>query len=152
MGQMEAPNGEVGQVTATVVDRAGGRSTVTCALAEFEQSAHGAVLGRRTIPWQRIERVSWGLPPRDPDLAEPAAKVRVVIDDGTDEGEEIVVSSERFEVIAWAVGLLVDDRADMMLGTIEQRRMLVPWHAVREYERVTADRGADARLPSRPDA
>jgi len=148
-----ATNGEVGQVTVTTLDRNGDRATAECALVDFEQSEHGAVLGRRMIPWHRIERVSWGLPPKEPDLEEAAAKVRVLIDDGTAEGEEIVVSSDRFEVIPWAIGLLVDDRHDAMLGTIEQRRMLVPWHAVREYERVAV--GADARdqlLPSRPDA
>ena len=148
-----ATNGEVGQVTVTTLDRNGDRATAECALVDFEQSEHGAVLGRRMIPWHRIERVSWGLPPKEPDLEEAAAKVRVMIDDGTAEGEEIVVSSDRFEVIPWAIGLLVDDRHDAMLGTIEQRRMLVPWHAVREYERVAV--GADARdqlLPSRPDA
>ena len=148
-----ATNGEVGQVTVTTLDGNGGRASAECALADFEQSEHGAVLERRMIPWHRIERVSWGLPPKEPDLEEAAAKVRVLIDDGTADGEELVVSSDRFEVIPWAIGLLVDDRHDAMLGTIEQRRMLVPWHAVREYERVAV--GAEARdqlLPSRPDA
>lgn len=147
---MDTPNGSVGQVTVTIVDGDGGRSTAECALTEFEQSEHGAVLGRRMIPWHRIERAWWGLPPRDPDLEEPPARVRVLIDDGTANGEEIVVPAERFEVIGWAVGLLVDGRADNMLGTIEQRRMLVPWHAVREYERLTLG-ASDELLPSRPD-
>jgi hypothetical protein len=147
-----ATNGSVGRVTVTIIDGNGGRSTAECALMDFEQSEHGAVLGRRMIPWQRIERVSWGLPPKDPELEESAAKVRVLLDDGTVEGDAVVVSSDRFEVIDWAIGLLVDDRHDAVLGTVEQRRMLVPWHAVREYERIVV--GADARdglLPTRPD-
>jgi hypothetical protein len=152
---VESGNGEVGKVTVTIVGADGSRSAVQCELMEFEQSDHGAILGRLVIPWQRIERVSWGLPPRDPDLEEPPAKVRVVIDDGTAAGQEIVVASERFEVIAWAIGLHVDDRVDAVLGTIDQRRMLVPWHAVREYERVSASaRRATSEdlLRPRPDA
>jgi hypothetical protein len=155
VGEMDAPNGAVGQVTVTVVDGNGARSTAQCALMEFEQSEHGAILGRLVIPWQRIQRVSWDLPPRDPDLDETPAKVRVVVDDGTAEGEEIVVPSDRFEVIAWAVGLLVDERADTYSGMIEQRRILVPWHAVREYERLATGVMSESReglLPIRPDA
>jgi hypothetical protein len=155
---MQDTNATVGQVTATVLDRTGGRSSLTCVLSDFEQTAHGAVLGRLTVPWERLERVSWDLPPREPDAdeEEPMARVRVVIDDGTDAGQEIVVPSERFEVIDWAVGMLVDHRADATLGMIERRRILVPWHAVREYERLTSGRlaspsGSDL-LPARPDA
>jgi hypothetical protein len=151
---MDTPNGSVGEVTVTILDGAGGRSTATCALMDFEQSEHGAVLGRRLIPWQRVERVSWALPPRDPDGQDAAATVRVLIDDGTADGEEIVVPADRFEVIGWAIGMLVDDRVDAMLGTVEQRRVLVPWHAVREYERLMVE-ASDPRgelLPSRPDA
>ena len=144
---MDSPNGTSGQVTVTIVDGNGARSTTGCKLMEFEQSEHGAILGRRVIPWQRIERVAWDLPPRDPDIDEPPAKVRVVIDDGTPDGEEIVVTADRFEVLAWAIGLLVDVRADTYSGAIEQRRLLVPWHAVREYERLTgATRDARGEL------
>ena len=61
-------------------------------------------------------------------------------------------------MIDWAVGLLIDHRADATPGMIEQRRILVPWHAVREYERLTAGRlvtstpPASDLVPSRPDA
>ena len=144
----------VGHVTVTVLDGRGGRTTDTCPLADFEQGEHGATLGRKTVPWQRIERVAWELPPREPDGEEPAtAKVRVLADDGTSGGEEIVVPSDRFELSAWGVGVLVDDRADAGLGTIHQRRMVIPWHAVREYERVvgvTAD--GPELVPTRPDS
>ncbi len=147
-------NGSVGEVSITMVDGRGGRSTETCPLADFEQGEHGATLGRKTIPWHRIERVAWGLPPREPDGEEPAtARVRVLADDGTPAGEEIVVPSDRFELVAWGIGVLVDDRADAALGTIHQRRIVIPWHAVREYERVVA--AAEDRpelVPTRPDS
>jgi hypothetical protein len=67
------------------------------------------------------------------------------------------VASERFDVTPWAAGLLVDDLVDADRGLVSQRRILVPWHAVREDERTTAaiveGNGQGTRLtPSRPDA
>jgi hypothetical protein len=147
-------NGSEGQVTITLVDGRGGRTTETCAITDFEQAEHGAIIGaRRTIPWQRIERVSWELPPREPDGEASGPRVRVTIDDGTPAGEDVVVPADRFEVLGWAISLLVDDRADTALGTIHQRRVIVPWQAVREYERLLP-RVADepAVVPGRPDA
>ena len=73
----------VGQVTVTLLDGRGGRSTETCPLADFEQGEHGATIGRKPVPWQRIERVAWERPPRELDGEELAtAKVRVLADDG----------------------------------------------------------------------
>jgi hypothetical protein len=145
-------NGSVGTVTITLVDGSGGRTTEMCPLGEFEQAEHGAVIGRRTIPWHRVERVAWQLPPREPDGEAAGARVRALVDDGTPTGEELVVPSDRFEVMGWAIGLLVDDRADTSFGTIQQRRMIVPWHAVREWERLVGsiDEGP-ALVPGRPD-
>jgi hypothetical protein len=144
----------VGQVSITLLDGRGSRTTETCPQEDFEQDDHGASIGRRTIPWQRIERVSWELPPREPDVQELAtAKVRVLADDGTPGGEEIVVPSDRFEMIAWGIGVLVDDRADAGLGTIHQRRLVIPWHAVREYERLVAvAEPREELVPTRPDS
>jgi len=79
--------------------------------------------------------------------------VRVIIEDGSIDGEELVVASERFDVTPWAAGLLVDDLVDAERGLVSQRRILVPWHAVREYERTTATVAqTDRETPSRPDA
>jgi hypothetical protein len=48
---------------------------------------------------------------------------------------------------------LVDDLVDAERGLVSQRRILVPWHAVREYERTTATVAQTGReTPSRPDA
>ena len=105
------------------------------------------------IPWPRVERITWSLPPREAEIDQPHSVVRVVIEDGSIEGEELVVASERFDVTPWAAGLLVDDVVDADRGLVSQRRILVPWHAVREYERTTASvlRG-DPLMPSRPDS
>ena len=145
-------NGSAATVTITLVDGPGKRSTETCPIAEFEQAEHGAIIGRRTIPWHRIERVSWELPPREADGDIPGARVRALIEDGTPAGEELVIPSDRFEVMSWAIGLLVDHRADTSLGALHQRRMIVPWHAVREWERLVGSADSSPELvPSRPD-
>ena len=146
------PATEVGSVVVGTRGPDGSWVDTAHSLAEFEQSEHGAVFGRLVIPWPRVERVTWSLPPREAEVDQPHSVVRVVVEDGTADGEEIVVASERFDITPWAAGLLVDDLVDADKGLVSQRRLLVPWHAVREYERTTAAmvRG-DRPPPSRPD-
>jgi hypothetical protein len=143
---------EVGIVVVSTLRADGTWADSAHPLAEFEQSEHGAVFGRLVIPWPRVERITWSLPPREAEIDQPHSVVRVVAEDGTTDGEEIVVASERFDVTPWAAGLLIDDVVDADKGLVSQRRIIVPWHAVREYERTTAAimRG-DRPAPSRPD-
>src|SRR6476661_2822097 len=126
--------GNVGSVVVSTVGPDGAWVEAVHPQADFEQSEHGAIFGRLVIPWPRVVRISWSLP--------------------SIEGEELVVASERFDITPWAAGLLVDDVVDADLGLVSQRRILVPWHAVREYERTTASvvYGAERLVPSRPDA
>jgi hypothetical protein len=146
------PTTEVGSVVVGTLGPDGTWVDTAHYLAQFEQSEHGAVFGRLVIPWPRVERVTWSLPPREAEIDQPHSVVRVVVEDGTTDGEEIVVASERFDITPWAVGLLVDDLVDADKGLVSQRRILVPWHAVREYERTTAAMmGGDGAPPSRPD-
>ena len=146
--------GNVGSVVVSTVGPDGGWVEAVHPQSDFEQSEHGAIFGRLVIPWPRVVRISWSLPPREAEVDQPHAVVRVVIEDGSIEGEELVVASERFDITPWAAGLLVDDVVDADLGLVSQRRILVPWHAVREYERTTASvvYGAERLVPSRPDA
>jgi hypothetical protein len=147
------PVTEVGAVVVSTIGPDGAWVDAAHPVVEFEQSAHGAVFGRLVIPWQRVERITWSLPPREGEIEQAHSVVRVVIEDGSFEGEEFVVASERFDVTPWAAGLLVDDLVDAERGLVSQRRILVPWHAVREYERTTAATVHSDRLtPSRPDA
>ena len=147
------PATEVGTVVASTIGPDGAWVDTPHSLAAFEQSEHGAVFGRLVVPWPRLERVTWSLPPREADIDLPHSVVRVVVEDGSIEGEELVVASERFDVTPWAAGLLIDDLIDADRGLVSQRRILVPWHAVREYERTTAATVHSDRLtPSRPDA
>jgi hypothetical protein len=144
---------EVGTVVVSTIGPNGAWTDTPHYLAEFEQSEHGAVFGRLVVPWPRVERITWSLPPREAEIDQPHSVVRVVIEDGSSEGEELVVASERFDVTPWAAGLLVDDLVDAERGLVSQRRILVPWHAVREYERTTAAVvQTDRETPSRPDA
>jgi hypothetical protein len=146
--------GQVGIIVVSTVGPDGAWVEAAYPQSDFEQSEHGAIFGRLVIPWPRVVRISWSLPPREAEVDQPHAVVRVVIEDGSIEGEELVVASERFDITPWAAGLLVDDVVDADLGLVSQRRILVPWHAVREYERTTATVVNDAErlVPSRPDA
>ncbi len=147
------PATEVGTIVVSTVGPDGAWVDTPHHLAEFEQSQHGAVFGRLVVPWPRVERVTWSLPPREAEIDPPHSVVRVVIEDGSPDGEELVVASERFDVTPWAAGLLIDDLVDAERGLVSQRRILVPWHAVREYERTTWSTVHDDPLtPSRPDA
>jgi hypothetical protein len=147
------PATEVGTIVVSTVGPDGAWVDTAHYLAEFSQSEHGAVFGRLVVPWPRVERVTWSLPPREAEIDQPHSVVRVVIEDGSIDGEELVVASERFDVTPWAAGLLIDDLVDAERGLVSQRRILVPWHAVREYERTTSVVVPGDRLtPSRPDA
>jgi hypothetical protein len=154
MGDIEtAPATEVGTVVVSTIGPDGAWADTPHYLAEFEQSEHGAVFGRLVVPWPRVERITWSLPPHEAEIDQPHSVVRVIIEDGSIDGEELVVASERFDVTPWAAGLLVDDLVDAERGLVSQRRILVPWHAVREYERTTATVAQTGReTPSRPDA
>jgi hypothetical protein len=154
MGDTETgPATEVGTVVVSTIGPDGAWVDTPHYLAEFTQSEHGAVFGRLVIPWPRVERITWSLPPHEAEMDQPHSVVRVVVEDGSIDGDEIVVASERFDVTPWAAGLLIDDLVDADRGLVSQRRILVPWHAVREYERTTAAmvRGEEP-TPSRPDA
>ena len=147
------PATEVGTIVVSTVGPDGAWVDTPHSLAEFEQSEHGAVFGRLVVPWPRVERVTWSLPPREAEIDQPHSVVRVMIEDGSIDGEELVVASERFDVTPWAAGLLIDDLVDAERGLVSQRRILVPWHAVREYERTTsAILPGDRLTPLRPDA
>ena len=137
----------------TITIDADGTAPIEFPIADFEQSEQGAILGRRVIPWGRIRRITWPLPPRAADLEEITGHVRVVLDDGSLDGEEFTVPTQRFETMPWAIVLLLDDRVDADAGTVQQRRIVAPWHAVFEYERVSAVREmVDRAMSIRPDA
>ncbi len=141
-----------GFVAITMSAPDGTREVVEQPLSDFEHSEQGIAMGRRVVPWHRVHRVSWLLAPRQIVSDEPLGRVRVVIDDGTPSGEEFVVDSERFEANAWSVAILLDDGADADAGTVTQRRLIAPLHAVFEYERLASELQRKAEADARPDA
>jgi hypothetical protein len=72
------------------------------------------------------------------------------VDDANGVPEEHIVSADGFETGAFALTMLLEDAAGD--GTVTVRRIGIPWHHVREYERIPADATLDADAPDRPDA
>jgi hypothetical protein len=67
--------------------------------------------------------------------------------------EEHLVSADGFETGAFSVTMLLEDLVDTGSGTVMVRRVGIPWHHVREYERIPADAQTDRMAPpGRPDA
>src|SRR5436309_2746781 len=100
--------------------------------AEFEAADRGVAIGRRFIPWHRVRRYEWDLPPKE--FAEEhrvSARVRLVLDDVNGTAEEHLVSADGFETGAFAVTMLLDDVVDTDHGTVMVRRVGIPWHHAR---------------------
>ena len=131
-------------IVTVVVDDGNGRTTaIEAPAADFEAAERGVAIGRRFIPWHRIHRYEWDLPPKDFAEQRRTAHVRLVVEDGAGGPKEHTVSADGFETGAFAVTMLVEDVVDAERGTVSVRRVGFPWHRVREYERIPAD-SADA--------
>jgi hypothetical protein len=143
-----------GVVTVLVDEADGGTSTIEASAADFEAAERGIAIGRRFIPWHRIRRYEWDLPPKEfADDRRASARVRLVVDDGAGNAQEHVIGADGFETGAFAVTMLLEDVVDADNGTVTVRRVGFPWHRVREYERIPVDATSeDVRLPGRPDA
>jgi hypothetical protein len=143
-----------GTVMVLVDDGNGAMSTIEAPAADFEAAERGIAIGRRFIPWHRIHRYEWDLPPKEfAEDRRASARVRLLVDDGAGTRVEHLIGADGFETGAFAVTMLVEDVVDAENGTISVRRVGFPWHRVHEYERIPADAVTDdARMPSRPDA
>ena len=139
-----------GLVTVLVDDLGGGSSTIQTPAADFEAAERGVAIGRRFIPWHRVRRYEWDLPPKEFGEEERvSARVRLVVDDANGVPEEHLVSAGGFETGAFAVTMLLEDVTGS--GTVTVRRVGIPWHHVREYERIPADAVPEGDAPERPD-
>ena len=136
-------------------------ATLDVPTSEFEATERGLAVGLRFVPWHRVRRYGWALPVSvdvaDPDPSDrPGPRVRVVFDDGSPGGEDHVVSAERFEAGPWMVSVLIDDVVHADAARADRKRVFVPWHRVREYERIPAPERSrvleGAWSPPRPDA
>jgi hypothetical protein len=136
-----------GIVKILVDDGAGGTGTIEAPAADFEAAERGIVIGRRFIPWHRIHRYEWDLPPKDfAEDRRTSARVRLVVDGGAGNREEHLIAADGFETGASAVTMLVEDVVDAENGTVSVRRVGYPWHRVYEYERIPVDAASDPGL------
>jgi hypothetical protein len=128
-----------GIVTVLVDDGRGGAATIEAPAADFEAAERGIAIGRRFIPWHRIHRYEWDLPPKEfAEERRASARVRLVVDDGAG-AKEHMVGADGFETGAFAVTMLVEHAVDAESGTVSVRRVGFPWHRVLEYERIPVD-------------
>jgi hypothetical protein len=143
-----------GNVTVLVDDGNGTMSTIEAPAADFEAAERGIAIGRRFIPWHRIHRYEWDLPPKEfAEDRRASARVRLVVEDGAGKPVEHLIGADGFETGVFAVTMLVEDVVDTENGTISVRRVGFPWQRVHEYERIPADAVMDdARVLGRPDA
>ena len=151
----------VQQVTVRVAVRdVPGRGTITREVpaSGFETGDRGLQIGALFVPWSRVVEYDWSVRQEvfDGDRARDAVKlrVRVVVDDGTPEGEIHDVAADRYEAGPFTVTLLIDRHVDAEAGELVVQRLFIPWHRVVSVERYTArpdlERGPHG-APSRPD-
>ncbi|MGH2641961.1 MAG: hypothetical protein ACRDGO_09710 [Actinomycetota bacterium] len=127
----------------------GGRTSVLDVPAEdFESMERGISLGTTTIvPWHRVIRYTREVVQTIDDAFLTRAEIRAWLDDGSDQGERIVVRADRFDAGTWTADFLVERTLDIEGGMVHLTRIHVPWSRVLEYERLPAR----VEVPSRPD-
>ena len=152
----EASAPALGVVVRAKLEEVGepGFSLRVCRAEQFDTSERGISIDRLTVPWHRVIEYHWLVTqPFHPesDASKSNIEIRVVVEDATEDGRVHVVQPESFEPGPWTLALVLDRRVlpDHGLETIE--RLFIPWHRVREYERVNTR--VDVRqVPPRPDA
>ena len=120
---------------------------MTASTAEFEPTEHGLLIGLLLIPWHRVRRYAWALAPRD-YMADADGHARARVRLAVSGEDEIFVLAERFETGSWTVNIVLDDYVDVDTGLVYRQRLFIPWHRIREYERMPLTLEA----PPRPDA
>jgi hypothetical protein len=83
-------------------------------------------------------------------------RVRVIVDDGTPEGQVLDVPADRFESSPYAATMLIDRHVDADAGEMVTQKLSVPWHRVVSVERHSTDGASaaatgDGVAPLRPD-
>src|SRR5207253_10644440 len=107
-----------GVVTVVDDEPGGGSSTIQTPAADFEAAERGVAIGRRFIPWHRVRRYGWDLPPKE--FAEEhrvSARVRLVIDDVHGAAEEYTVSADGLETSSFAAKSQVERVNSSPVGT-----------------------------------
>jgi uncharacterized protein (UPF0248 family) len=127
----------------------GGRSSVLDVPTEdFESMERGIALGATTIvPWHRVIRYTREIVQPIDDAFLTRAEIRAWVDDGSDEGERLLVRADRFDAGSLTADFLVERTLNVEAGEVHLTKIHVPWARVLEYERVKAP----VQVPSRPD-
>lgn len=127
----------------------GGRSSVLDVPSEdFESMERGISLGATTIiPWHRVIRYTREVVQPIDDAFLTRAEIRAWVDDGSDEGERLIVRADRFDAGSLTADFLVERTLNVEAGEVHLTKIHVPWARVLEYERLKAP----VEVPSRPD-
>lgn len=143
---MSAPDGNIYRVH--LADPGGRSSMLDVPTEDFESTERGIALGSTTVvPWHRVIRYTREVVQAVDDTFLTRAEIRAWLDDGSDEGERILVRADRFDAGAWTADFLVERTLDIEAGMVHLTKIHVPWGRVLEYERLPVR----VEVPSRPD-
>jgi uncharacterized protein (UPF0248 family) len=143
---MSAPDGSFYRLH--LADPGGRTSVIDVPTEAFETTERGISLGTTTIvPWHRVIRYTREVIQPIDDAFLTHAEIRAWLDDGSDEGERIVVRADRFDSGSLTADFLVERALNVEGGVLHLTRIHVPWNRVLEYERLPVR----VEVPSRPD-
>jgi uncharacterized protein (UPF0248 family) len=143
---MNAPDGNVYRVH--LADPGGRTSAIDVPTEDFETMERGISLGSTTVvPWHRVIRYTREVTQPIDDAFLTRAEIRAWLDDGSDEGDRIVVRADRFDSGSWTADFLVERALNVEAGMLHLTKIHVPWSRVLEYERLPVR----VEVPSRPD-
>jgi hypothetical protein len=127
-------------------------TSIVCPVNEMEPTERGIRIGPRFLPWHRVMRYSWHLSSEGGRSAGPVSRmrVRVILEDGSPQGDIHEVTVDEFEPGPWTLNLIAETTSDD--GTTTRRKLYVPWRSVREYERLPGGEVSDAATVIIPDA
>ena len=129
----------------------GDRETVIEVPTEtLEPTERGLVVdGALVMPWHRVIRYTRETTQEVEPSLRQHAEVRVWLDDGTDDGETLVVRADRFEVGPYTVDMVIERALNVEAGLFHVTKIYVPWDRVLEFERLPMPATTD--VPTRPD-
>jgi uncharacterized protein (UPF0248 family) len=120
-----------------------GRVSLEVPSAEFEAGERGVQVGTVFIPWHRVHEY-------DLIMRQDAAvgdrlrdgvrlRARVIVDDGTPDGQTLDVPADRFESSPYAATMLLDRHVDADAGDLVTQKLSVPWHRIVSMERYSVE-------------
>ena len=142
---MTVPNGNVYKVH--LADPGERVTVLDIPTEDFEATERGVALGNTIVPWHRVLRYTREMTQPVDEALRSHAEMRVWVDDGTDDGETLMIRADRFETGPWTVDLLVERALLVEAGAYHLTKIHVPWARVLEYERLPSK----VRVPVRPD-